>query len=249
MSAAPPRGSGEAAAAAHLEIRALAIRYGRSAPSTTCPSRYAITRSSRSSARTARGSRRRSTPSRGWCGRTPARSASRERGSTAGAPGSSWRAASVSRPRAARCSRASPSRRTWRSAPTRAADRRAVADGPRARLRALPGAPGAAPAAGRHALRGRAADAHHRPRAHGAPAAAPAGRARRWARAPDRPADLPDHAEIRRQGVTSLLVEQNVHLAFTVADRATSWRPGGCAFRARPASSRDEAVIRTYLGG
>jgi branched-chain amino acid transport system ATP-binding protein len=57
-------------------------------------------------------------------------------------------------------------------------------------------------------------------------------------------------AEIRRQGVTVLLVEQNVHLAFTVADRAYVMETGRVRLHGTPADlSRDEAVVRTYLGG
>jgi branched-chain amino acid transport system ATP-binding protein len=57
-------------------------------------------------------------------------------------------------------------------------------------------------------------------------------------------------AEIRRQGVSVLLVEQNVHLAFTVADRAYVMETGRVRLEGTPAElSRDEAVVRTYLGG
>jgi branched-chain amino acid transport system ATP-binding protein len=57
-------------------------------------------------------------------------------------------------------------------------------------------------------------------------------------------------AEIRRQGVTVLLVEQNVHLAFTVADRAYVMETGRVRLQGTPAElSQDEAVARTYLGG
>jgi branched-chain amino acid transport system ATP-binding protein len=57
-------------------------------------------------------------------------------------------------------------------------------------------------------------------------------------------------AEIRRQGVAVLLVEQNVHLAFAVADRAYVMETGRVRLRGTPAElSRDEAVVRTYLGG
>jgi branched-chain amino acid transport system ATP-binding protein len=57
-------------------------------------------------------------------------------------------------------------------------------------------------------------------------------------------------AEIRRQGVTVLLVEQNVHLAFTVADRAYVMETGRVRLHGTPAElSQDEAVVRTYLGG
>jgi branched-chain amino acid transport system ATP-binding protein len=57
-------------------------------------------------------------------------------------------------------------------------------------------------------------------------------------------------AEIRRQGVTVLLVEQNVHLAFTVADRAYVMETGRVRLEGTPAElSQDEAVVRTYLGG
>ena len=56
--------------------------------------------------------------------------------------------------------------------------------------------------------------------------------------------------EIRRQGVTVLLVEQNVHLAFKVADRAYVMETGKVRLTGTPAElSRDEAVVRTYLGG
>ena len=57
-------------------------------------------------------------------------------------------------------------------------------------------------------------------------------------------------AEIRRQGVAVLLVEQNVHLAFTVADRAYVMETGRVRLQGTPAElSQDEAVVRTYLGG
>jgi branched-chain amino acid transport system ATP-binding protein len=57
-------------------------------------------------------------------------------------------------------------------------------------------------------------------------------------------------AEIRRQGMAVLLVEQNVHLAFTVADRAYVMETGRVRLQGTPADlSRDEAVVRTYLGG
>jgi branched-chain amino acid transport system ATP-binding protein len=57
-------------------------------------------------------------------------------------------------------------------------------------------------------------------------------------------------AEIRRQGVAVLLVEQNVHLAFTVADRAYVMETGRVRLQGTPAElSRDETVVRTYLGG
>jgi branched-chain amino acid transport system ATP-binding protein len=56
--------------------------------------------------------------------------------------------------------------------------------------------------------------------------------------------------EIRRQGVAVLLVEQNVHLAFTVADRAYVMETGRVRLEGTPADlSRDEAIVRTYLGG
>jgi branched-chain amino acid transport system ATP-binding protein len=56
--------------------------------------------------------------------------------------------------------------------------------------------------------------------------------------------------EIRRQGVTVLLVEQNVHLAFKVADRAYVMETGTVRLSGTPAElGRDEAVARTYLGG
>jgi branched-chain amino acid transport system ATP-binding protein len=56
-------------------------------------------------------------------------------------------------------------------------------------------------------------------------------------------------AEIRRQGVTVLLVEQNVHLAFRVADRAYVMETGQVRLAGTPAElARDEAVVRTYLG-
>jgi branched-chain amino acid transport system ATP-binding protein len=56
--------------------------------------------------------------------------------------------------------------------------------------------------------------------------------------------------EIRRQGVAVLLVEQNVHLAFTVADRAYVMETGRVRLSGRPSElARDEAVVRTYLGG
>ena len=54
----------------------------------------------------------------------------------------------------------------------------------------------------------------------------------------------------RERGVTVLLVEQNVHLAFTVADRAYVMETGRVRLQGTPAElSQDEAVVRTYLGG
>jgi branched-chain amino acid transport system ATP-binding protein len=56
--------------------------------------------------------------------------------------------------------------------------------------------------------------------------------------------------EIRQQGVTVLLVEQNVHLAFRVADRAYVMETGQVRLTGTPAElGRNEAVVRTYLGG
>jgi branched-chain amino acid transport system ATP-binding protein len=56
--------------------------------------------------------------------------------------------------------------------------------------------------------------------------------------------------EIRRQGVAVLLVEQNVHLAFTVADRAYVMETGRVRLSGPPADlARDDAIVRTYLGG
>ena len=56
--------------------------------------------------------------------------------------------------------------------------------------------------------------------------------------------------EIRRQGLTVLLVEQNVHLAFKVADRAYVMETGQIRLAGTPADlARDEAVVRSYLGG
>jgi branched-chain amino acid transport system ATP-binding protein len=57
-------------------------------------------------------------------------------------------------------------------------------------------------------------------------------------------------AEIRRQGVAVLLVEQNAHLAFGVADRAYVMETGGVRLTGAPAElARDEAVVKAYLGG
>jgi branched-chain amino acid transport system ATP-binding protein len=57
-------------------------------------------------------------------------------------------------------------------------------------------------------------------------------------------------AEIRRQGITVLVVEQNVHLAFTVADRAYVMETGQLRLAGTPADlARNEAVARAYLGG
>jgi branched-chain amino acid transport system ATP-binding protein len=56
--------------------------------------------------------------------------------------------------------------------------------------------------------------------------------------------------EIRRQGLTVMLVEQNVYLAFKVADRAYVMETGRVRLSGTPTElSRDEAVVRTYLGG
>ncbi|PYM67716.1 MAG: ABC transporter ATP-binding protein, partial [Candidatus Rokuibacteriota bacterium] len=57
-------------------------------------------------------------------------------------------------------------------------------------------------------------------------------------------------AEIRRHGVTVLLVEQNVHLAFGIADRAYVMETGRVRLTGTPADlARDEEVARSYLGG
>ena len=56
-------------------------------------------------------------------------------------------------------------------------------------------------------------------------------------------------AEIRRQGVTVLLVEQNVHLAFGIADRAYVMETGRVRLSGTPADlARNEEVARSYLG-
>jgi branched-chain amino acid transport system ATP-binding protein len=50
--------------------------------------------------------------------------------------------------------------------------------------------------------------------------------------------------------VAVLLVEQNIHLAFTVADRAYVMETGRVRLQGTTAElSQDEAVVRTYLGG
>src|SRR5437879_3646878 len=90
--------------------------------------------------------------------------------------------------------------------------------GPRQRLRALPGAPRAPHAARRLAVRRRAADARHRPGAHGATRPAAARRAVAGTRATDRrdhlrgdrgqparaPADHPARRAARRRGARAL---------------------------------------------
>ena len=101
-------------------------------------------------------------------------------------------------------------------------DRDACRRGFRARLRLFPAPRRAAAAAGRHAVRRRAADAGDRPRADAA-AAAPAARravlrpgAASWCRRSS-PSSAPSTA---RRGSSMLLVEQNANMALELADHA-----------------------------
>ena len=111
--------------------------------------------------------------------------------------------------------------------------------GHRARLRALPEAPGAARPEGRHDVGRRAADVRDRARADGAAEAAPARRALARARADLRRADLRDREEINEQGTSILLVEQNAADGPRPrATAATCWRPGGSSSPTRPRRSR-----------
>jgi branched-chain amino acid transport system ATP-binding protein len=56
--------------------------------------------------------------------------------------------------------------------------------------------------------------------------------------------------EIRRQGVTVLMVEQNAALALRMADRAYVMESGRIALGGRAADLLDNAdVKRAYLGG
>ena len=88
---------------------------------------------------------------------------------------------------------------------------------------------------GRHAVRRPAADACDRPVADGRPAAPPPRRAvARPGADPRRPDLRAASARLREEGTTILLVEQNVHRALEVADRAyvlveRRGRPGGAA--------------------
>lgn len=56
-------------------------------------------------------------------------------------------------------------------------------------------------------------------------------------------------AELKRQGMTMLLVEQNITLALDLADRAYVLRTGQVALSGRSAELRDsERVAQAYLG-
>ena len=93
--------------------------------------------------------------------------------------------------------------------------------GPRDGPRAVPAAEGAARAGRRHAVRRRAADARDRAGADEPAPPAPARRAvARASRRSWSSGSSTTIAELKRQGRTILLVEQNVHQALDVADRA-----------------------------
>jgi branched-chain amino acid transport system ATP-binding protein len=57
-------------------------------------------------------------------------------------------------------------------------------------------------------------------------------------------------AEVRRQGTTVLLVEQNAHMALSVADRGYVLETGRLVVQGRPEALWDNEDVRTaYLGG
>jgi branched-chain amino acid transport system ATP-binding protein len=56
--------------------------------------------------------------------------------------------------------------------------------------------------------------------------------------------------EIRQQGTTVLLVEQNAHMALSVADRGYVLETGRCVIEGKPEALRDNEEVRAaYLGG
>jgi branched-chain amino acid transport system ATP-binding protein len=56
-------------------------------------------------------------------------------------------------------------------------------------------------------------------------------------------------ATIRGDGVTVLLVEQDVNLALSIADHVTSWKPVASFIAASPRTSIDDPEVRrAYLG-
>ena len=112
--------------------------------------------------------------------------------------------------------------------------------GPRPRLRALPAARGAEAPEGGDAVRRRAADVRDRPRADGAPEAAPARRAVDGAGADLRREDLRDHGRDQRAGTPILLVEQNASHGARRAHRGL--RRGGS--RSAPRRRRGHAPSR-----
>ena len=141
--------------------------------------------------------------------------------------------------------------RAGRREPHARARRRRAAPPHRGAVRALPGAGGAAQAAGRVALRGRAADAGLRPgaahvAAHPAPRRAVDGaRAAAGAAASSSLVE-----EIHREGATVLLVEQNARLALQVSDHAYVLERGRIVLEG-PSSglAADPRVQAAYLGG
>jgi branched-chain amino acid transport system ATP-binding protein len=57
-------------------------------------------------------------------------------------------------------------------------------------------------------------------------------------------------ADIRRQGTTVLLVEQNAHMALSVADRGYVLETGQLVVEGRPEDLWDNEDVRSaYLGG
>jgi branched-chain amino acid transport system ATP-binding protein len=57
-------------------------------------------------------------------------------------------------------------------------------------------------------------------------------------------------ADIRRQGTTVLLVEQNAHMALSVADRGYVLETGRLVVQGKPEELWDNEDVRTaYLGG
>jgi branched-chain amino acid transport system ATP-binding protein len=57
-------------------------------------------------------------------------------------------------------------------------------------------------------------------------------------------------ADIRRQGTTVLLVEQNAHMALSVADRGYVLETGRLVTQGKPEALWDNEDVRTaYLGG
>ena len=122
--------------------------------------------------------------------------------------------------------------------------------GHRPRVRALPAAPGAADAEGRHALGRRAADVRDRPGADGQAQAAACSTSRRSGLAPilvERIFDIV--REINKTGTAILLVEQNALIALAVANRGYVLETGHVALHDTAAAlRRNEQVRKAYLG-